>query len=291
MKITPNMIEERYAPTELGKLIREKYSSGVKVIDLLDEELSLSSLHFIRDSFTLDDKELKKYFFLCGIDLESKYVYDSDNVESSAHVLKSSNIIDSDYIFTGTDILNSSQVYNSLNVKNSSNINYSKDIVDSSEIYNCTDIRESNKILDSHKVSWSTNITFSEEISDSRFIYRSINLIESLFCGFCKNSHHLLFCSGIENESYMIFNQKVDLQTFENWKENLYMILSSEKSDFLSINQNLFFEDRFNISRRFDAIFDGLSPKFYGMVGNFPNYSEDIFLQIFFKKFEKNIKN
>ena len=83
----------------------------------------------------------------------------------------------------------------------------------------------------------------------------------------------------------MIFNKEVSIAEFEQYKEELMNRVVFENNDFIKINpRKLDAEERYKFSFRFDSVFDGLSPEFYGWVGTIINYNEDDFMNLFFRE-------
>ena len=282
MKITLNTLKEYEAPVQVLEFIERNGLDGAPATKIMESGADYEVLHFIRNNFSLNDKELESYFKACKIE-NSKKIYNSTEVTSGLIVSGSSEVIDSSYIYNSKTINNSKYIYNSSSIFNSNDINFGEEIFDSSRIFNSFNVNNTSGALDANYIDWSENISYSSHIEESKYIYKCKSLNDSYFCGFCTDSSHLLFCTGIENKSYMIFNQKVSLQTFEEAKEKLLFMLSAENPQFLRIDQTKYFEDRFVVNHRFDAVFDGLSANFYGQVGNFENYSDEVFISLFFK--------
>lgn len=285
MKITVNQLYNFDAPKGLIEYVEKVYPAGVEVADLIkDSDIEFDFLHFIRNYLPLTKEETAEYMRVCRIDEESKNIYNSEQITSSKLVASSANVVDSYNIFNSQDVVSSRYVVNSMGVQNSNSVLNSQDIEHCGVIVDSKKVTESNNILSSEDINWCDTINFSTCLEESRFIYRSDRLNDSYFCGFCKDGNHLLFCVGVEGADYMIFNQPVSIQDFEIWREKLLFILSSENVQFIPLDRTAALPmERFKVNYRLDAIFNGLSSNFYGQIGNFPNFSDELFIDLFFR--------
>lgn len=285
MRITASQLYNFDAPKGLIDYIKEVYPAGAEVADLMkDPNIEFDYLHFARNYLPLTKEEVAEYMRACEIDEESKDIYNSEQITSSKLVAGSTNITDSCNIFNSQDVIDSRYVANSMIIQGSANILNSYNVAHSNVIVDSKRVMESSNILSSEDISWCDTINFSTRLEESRFIYKSDRLNDSYFCGFCKGANHLLFCVGVEGADYMIFNQPVSIQDFEIWREKLLFMLSSENSQFIPLDVDAPLPtERFKVNYRLDAIFRGLSSNFYGQVGNFPNFSDDLFIDLFFR--------
>ena len=262
----------------------------VEVKDLFKNyEVDLPIVHYIRKYVNLTEKEQSIYWERCKV-YNSQNVWDSNIVESSKTVIRSKEVQDSVEVYDSSFVSNGYFIYNSERVQDSSYIKESKNISKSEKIVSCNDVKVSSQIARSQKISWSELIVNCNSIENSKFCYLSNDLIDCGFCGFCDNVSNSLFCVGLKNKSYHIFNEPVAPTTFEIWKEKLDYALMSENPVLIKVNKDeKYAETKFEVSNRFDAIFEGLGPDFYGFVSTVPNYSDESFLNLFFRnrKLEK----
>ena len=163
-------------------------------------------------------------------------------------------------------------------IKDGWQIQYSNIILQSSNV------NDSNYVVGSTLVSWSDVVFQSTNVRDSSYVYCADNVLDCHMCGFVENSRHCLFCFNISGQEYRIFNKKVDPMVYEDIRTELMAQLSGEMPEFIKLTDaQIYPENRFQYRRRFDSIFDGLSPDFYGWVGTILGYSEDTFFDLFFK--------
>lgn len=284
MKILLSEMERYNAAEGMLETFKNMNLDGLEFSEFLKKQPPVVMAHFIRTFFSLDKEELKSYFDYCNV-TNSTNVWYSTDVDHCSSVAYSKNVIDSSYVYSCKDVKNGKDIYDSLRVEDSENVSNCKDIIYSQNVVNSHDVECSSEIFGSSEIDWSKNILRSDGITDSQYIYHSHNMGNSYFCGFSKNSDHCLFCMGVEGAQYMIFNQPVEVAEFEEWCEKLLFMLNSEQSKFIGINLNEHeAEKRFEVRKGIDNLFEGLSSNFYGQLGNFKNYSEDLFLDLFFKE-------
>ena len=287
MKITLSEMERYGAAEGILEVFRDSGLDGLEFKEILEKCRSPHIIFFIRHYFSLDKEELKAYDKYCLVE-DSSNVWDSLEVSFSSFVSGSSRVRDSSYVRNSIDVKNGKDIFYSSEVEDSENVSNSSEIIYSRNVIRSHHVECSSDVLESTDIDWSKNILKSNNIGDSQFIYHSSNLNNSYFCGFSKNSDHCLFCLGVDGAQYMIFNQPVEIAEFEEWSEKLLFMLMPEQSRFITIDLDFHDEStRFSFNRHIDTLFEGLSPNFYGQLGNFKNYSEELFLDLFLKEVEK----
>lgn len=272
-------------------LLQEKYpEKKVDIIDIIkNEEIPLELLHYLRKYISLTTNELEAYWNRCKV-IGGINVWGSNNVENATTVWNSSHVRDSNFVYNSEGVANSYYIFGSEDILEASNIKESKVVKNSNKIVSSNKVSDSSQVARSQIVEWGECIVNCDHVSDSKFCYMSSDISNSEFCGFCNDINNCLFCIGLTGASYKIFNKEVSVSTFEEWKEKIDYELMRENPVFIKINTDeSYAETRFEVSNRFDAIFDGLSPDFYGFVSTLPNYSDEGFLNLFFRnrKLEK----
>lgn len=285
MIITTNLLVNYDAPEDLIKYFEEKYPDGEE-IDTLFENEQLNLLHFIIKYFEVPGAIKAKYAERCNI-INSSNIYTSRNVINSHYIVNSAGVSHSEMIQDSMEVASSHFVYNSSYVTNSRDIWESRDIVDSTNIILSKSVDNSYDILSSQNIAWSQVINNSTNIEGAQAIYKSNNLMNCMFCGFCNNLNNSLFCIGINDKNYQIFNQDVDFNLFEQTREQLIIKLENEDFKFISVNPSGYHADeRYKVSVRFDHMFENLSSEFYGWVSSLPNFSEELFMSLFFRQYK-----
>lgn len=284
MKITLELLKKYGASNSIIEYFEKSGLEGAALIEIMDtENINFEFLYFLRKFIPFNEEEEAKYNKICHI-TNSKNVWRSQQIENSSDIMRAIRISDSTKVRDSSDITSSSFVFNSKVVDNSTNVKNSGNIVDSDKVIKSNNITDSEQVACSSYIDWSDNIFYSISLTDCGYVYQSENLSDSYFCGFVKNSNHCLFCTNIEDKSFYIFNKEVEPQIFEEVLEQLHLMLQAETPRMIEIAEDKFDgEERFNFNARYDSVFNGLSKEFYGWVGTLPNYSDDVFVELFFR--------
>lgn len=290
MLITLELLEKYGADSEQIKLLETKYPDGIELEKLMmDPDFTINMLHQAHRFFKFNPKELELYNQIC-------------NIKNSLGYSSSTNVVDSKSIGASEQITRSFFIQNSVHVSDSEFVFGSKDIARSKEIFNCFKVDDSNtvinskyisdsdNILNSNNVEWSSYVTASKEVTDSSLIYNSKNVKNCKIGGFLTNCDHCLFCIGLKDKDYYVFNQPVEKITYEEIAYQLEIILLNETHSFIDVDPQIYTPTgRYKYSNAPDAVLSGLSPQFYGRIGKMPLYDENVFLQLFLT--EANLKN
>lgn len=283
MRITSELLKKYDLSDEAIKSFNDKYPNGAEIIDVLNSGYSVEYLHFIKKYFELSEEEEEAYLKACGIDRDSKDIWHCKDVTCSSDIVHSEKISHCRHIRVSENVSFSSYITNSKNIDTSKDIFFSSQIKNSYLIGDSKNVNRSNNVLNSNNVVSSDHITFSSTIQNSQFIYKSNDLIDCYFSGFMNNCKHCMFCIGLTDAEYYVFNKKVTRAQFERIREDLILMLSAEAcNQFITRDDSEYFSlSHFHYSNRFDSIFRGLSSEFIDWIKSLPEYNEDIFLQIF----------
>lgn len=288
MKITVDLLKQYNACKQDIDFMQANYPNGAEAIEIMQrEDVPLEFLHFGRQYLDVNDEEIQLYKQICRIDDKSRYIWYSNDVSNSTGLMHTHHVSNSSFVRDSFQINNSEHIYNSNNVFNCDDVAHSTNIKNSNKILESHDVAESKDVARSNLISWSSSILNSFLLEDCSFIYKSDNLKDCHFCGFMKNSKHCLFCTELEDEEYYIFNHKVSPSAYEKYREELLLQLQAETPSMINVfNTKYTAEERFELSVRFDNVFNGLSDVFYGWIGTLPNYSDGVFIDLFFKNRE-----
>lgn len=288
MRITVDLLKQYNACKQGIDFMQANYPNGAEAIEIMQrEDVPLEFLHFGRQYLDVSDEEIQLYKQICRIDDKSRYIWYSNDVNNSTGLMHAHHVNDSSFVRDSFQINNSNHIYNSNNIFNCDNVAHSSNIKNSNKVLESHEVAESNDVARSNLISWSSSILNSFLLEDCSFIYKSDNLKDCHFCGFMKNSKHCLFCTGLEDKEYYIFNHKVSQSTYEKYREELILQLQAETPSMIKVfNTKHTAEERFELSVRFDNVFNGLSDAFYGWIGTLPNYSDEVFIDLFFKNRE-----
>ena len=288
MRITVDLLKRYNACKQSIDFMQANYPNGAEAIEIMQrKDIPLHFLHFGRQYLDVNDEEIQLYKQICRIDDKSRYIWYSNDVSNSTGLMNAHHVNNSSFVRDSFQINNSNHIYNSNNISNCDDIAHSTNVKDSNKILESHDIAESNDVARSNFISWSSAILNSLLLEDCSFIYKSDNLNDCHFCGFIKNSKHCLFCTELEDKEYYIFNHEVSPTVYEKYREELLLQLQAETPCMINVFSTKYTaEERFELSTRFDTVFNGLSDAFYGWIGTLPNYSDEVFINLFFKNRE-----
>lgn len=287
MKVTLELLKRYGARDSFIQFIEENGLDGAPLIKVLETDIDSEDLYFLSKYFNLEEDEWEKFSKKVYI-VDSTNVWNSKNVENSTAVMESRYVSDSFNVRYSSDISNSNHIFRSSNVDDSTDVVDSEYISSSERVVESDNIGMSEQVENSSRISWSENIMDCENLEDCGFVYKSSDLKSSFFCGFMKNSNHCLFCSNMEDKEYHIFNEPVGKDEFAKVMDELRERLQVEAPRMIEVLEDQYVADkRISFGRRYDNVFRGLSEDFYGWVGTLPNYSDDKFIELFFKDRQK----
>lgn len=282
MKITSEMLE-RFG-VQFNNGTKEKEFSETIETELFPAEL----YHYIRKYYRLTEEEFNLYCKHCNIK-DSENFWDSSCITNSKNLINSFDVTDSFFVRNSESVQQSKFVYNSDTVRESNDIVYSKYISRSQRVLESQDVTNSEDVARSNDIDWCSVILNSSRLKDCSYTYMSQDLVDCHFCGFMKNSRRCLFCVGLEGKEYYIFNEPVTPKEYEQIKEKMLSLLEEEQSTMIKVKPAKYLaEERYKLNRRFDSIIDGLSKEFFGWVGTLPNYSDNTYVDLFFRDREVN---
>lgn len=211
-------------------------------------------------TFTDEDERLfNSYFHI----VDSTCV-DSENITHSKKVLYSRDITDS------SNIVHCEAVQNSFNITASSVINDCSCVSHSNSCTSCEMISDSDFIINS------TSIEESLMIEESNGVFGSKNIQNSNFIRNCENLSNCLFCYGLNDEEYCIFNKKVGKTFYDAAIKQMQMVFKGPLP--ILIQQNEYGQFQKNIDPR--TYFDEQSELFWKWAQRLPNFDRDILFSI-----------
>ena len=223
---------------------------------------------------------------------DSHIILSSFCIDSSSRVRDSENVSNSKYIAFSKDIKNSERVYASSNVENSQYISASFNVLGSAEVKDSSKIRHSQNVFNSSEVLDCYGVYSCKEVEGSLVIFNVSTGQEIYFSTDLEDCSYCLFCSGLKNKKFCLFNQEIDsrdwfvikellLNEWSEENESLYKIVSFEDDNnewcgfrYLSKTDTNF---SYVAQRNF---FQGLSSKFLKYIRSMPYYNEWLLYQI-----------
>lgn len=258
----------------------------------LNEEKVLFSELFSdwRTYVGMESLEVEKFEEVFEI-TDSHIILNSFCIDSSSRVRDSENVSNSKYIAFSKDIKNSERVYASSNVENSQYISASFNILDSAEVKDSSKIRHSQNVFNSSEVLDCYAVYSCKEVEDSLGIFNVSTGKEIYFSTDLENCSYCLFCSGLKDKKFYLFNQEIGskdwfiikellLNKWSDEDKNLYKVISFEDDD-----KKWYGFKTFNYSATLSYVaqrdfFQSLSSKFLEYIRSIPYYNEWLLYQI-----------
>lgn len=215
----------------------------------------------------------------------SKFCYKSTNVKDSSYTFDCDNVVYSKLIVSSKQVKNSEWVKHSEVVTNSLYVQNSSSVRDSTYVMNSSSIVEASQILRCNDCNMSFALIDCKAARDSKFCYCSEDILDCTCSAFLKNCTHCIFSSGLSNESYMVFNQKVSPNRFSEIRE----IMDYKFGDLWNLETvNIVSKDGGNLVQKafYDTMFDALGADFFGWLGSLPEYDENVFIRLFFRRYK-----
>lgn len=222
---------------------------------------------------------------------DSHIILSSFCIDSSSRVRDSENVSNSKYIAFSKDIKNSERVYASSNVENSQYISVSFNVLDSAEVKDSSKIRHSQNVFNSGEISNCYAVYSCKEVEDSLGIFNVSTGKEIYFSTDLENCSYCLFCSGLKDKKFYLFNQKIGskdwfiikellLNKWSDEDKNLYKVISFEDDD-----KKWYGFKTFNYSATLSYVaqrdfFQSLSSKFLEYIRSMPYYNDWLLYQI-----------
>jgi hypothetical protein len=149
-------------------------------------------------------------------------------------------------------------VFGATNVDNAVNVLISKGIYNSTNIYACTNIM---------------NCTELRHCENMNF---------SFFCADSKNLKNCMFCIGLENKEYHIFNQPVGKEQFEIIQKQYVRQTKDLELDYLREQWpcNMLIPELPNLFAYHDKHYLQLDDKFWRWASSIPGYDADLLYRI-----------
>lgn len=222
---------------------------------------------------------------------DSHIILSSFCIDSSSRVRDSNNVSNSKYIAFSKDIKNSERVYASSNVENGQYISVSFNVLDSAEVKDSSKIRHSQNVFNSGEVLDCYAVYSCKEVEGSLGIFNVSTGKEIYFSTDLENCSYCLFCSGLKDKKFYLFNQEIGskdwfiikellLNKWSDEDKNLYKVISFEDDD-----KKWYGFKTFNYSATLSYVaqrdfFQSLSSKFLEYIRSMPYYNDWLLYQI-----------
>lgn len=289
-RIYKNLMEKINFPKESMELIDamgwvQNYSSN--------KEKALFSKLFSdwRTYVGMEPLEVEKFEEVFEI-VNSSIILRSFYIDSSSRVRDSENVSKSKYVAFSKDIKNSKRVYSSINVENSQYINVSPNVLGSAEVDDSSKIQYSQNVFNSEEISNCYGVYFCRKVENSLGVFNVSTGKEIYFSTDLEDCSYCLFCSGLKNKKFCLFNQEIGSKDWFVIKE---LLLNEWSEEDKSLYKVVFFENDnnewcgfrylFETNASFSYVaqrnfFQGLSSKFLKYIRSMPYYNEWLLYQI-----------
>lgn len=289
-----NEILDKYHACETGRAwFNRVFPDGAELSDVIKHRhVTPQMLHWGYSCFPVSKEEKELYWAKLKIDCEDNtIIYRSDNVKNSKYVVRGSVVEDSEYVFSCKNVFRSDSIVSSNFVE------------DSTAVYESEFVYSSECVLRSQNITNSRNVINSDYVVDSRCIYTAAGVTssafvhdlrpgatkqirESYFITNCTNLHRCLFCSNINNEELMLFNQKITQQDYDIISRQLKSILKDWETR--SIKDEEWPMDQISleapaIQHNISKHFADLPEQFWRWVKTLPGYDPKILYALTFQ--------
>lgn len=126
---------------------------------------------------------------------------------------------DCTYVFNSALVEQSQRIYNSTSVFKSEDVYNSKNVELSNQILYSTDCSHCGNIVKSLHAMDSLSCIMCDTIDDCSCLRSCKHAKASHYCANCNTIRHCMFCHGLEDAEYMIFNHEVAPAAFERYEE------------------------------------------------------------------------
>lgn len=222
---------------------------------------------------------------------DSHIILSSFCIDSSSRVRDSENVSNSKYIAFSKDIKNSERVYASSNVENSHYISVSFNVLGSTEVKDSSKIQYSQNVFNSSEVLDCYGVYSCKEVEGSLGIFNVSTGKEIYFSTDLENCSYCLFCSGLKDKKFYLFNQEIGSKDWfiikelllNKWSEedkNLYKVISFEDDDkkWYGFKTSNYSATLSYVAQR--DFFQSLSSKFLKYIRSMPYYNDWLLYQI-----------
>lgn len=289
-EVYKNLIKKTDFPKEPIELID---AMGWVQNHSLNKEKALFSKLFSdwRTYIGMESLEVEKFEEAFEI-TNSRIILRSFCIDSSSKVRDSENVSNSKCVAFSKDIKDSQRVYSSANIENSKYINISLNVLGSEEVSDSSEIRFSQNVFNSDEILNCYGVYSCKEVKDSLGVFNISIGKEIYFSTDLENCSYCLFCSGLKDKKFYVFNQEFSPKDWfvikelllNEWSEgykNLCKVGSFEDND----KEWCGFKIPSKISNGFCYVaqrdfFQNIPLDFLKYVRSMPCYNEWLFYQI-----------
>ena len=290
MFLTIDELKKAGAPCKEGQMwFNRWFPNGGELSEVIQHKyINTEFLHWGYTHLIVSDKERELYWDKVGVDKESRGTcYISSNVINSHYVSRANNVENSEYVFVSESVYDSEVVFGCTNVENSGEIYDSEFIEDCRRVNNSRNVVRSNNIAASTFVVDSNSIINSSIITNSSYVggLSSARVSDSAFIDNCEDIDHCLFCTGIKDKKYLLFNKPIDPKQFELIRKQMTRILDNWSTclvyEWPEATVNI---EKPRLIRNAEKQYQNLPDTFWRWVKTLPGYDPEILYAITYSK-------
>ena len=286
-------ILERYNACEKGKeWFTHFFPNGGELMDVIQHRfVQPETLHWGFTNLTTTQEEREAYYKKLAINVDNlSTVYECDNIEGSEYITRSSHIKNSSYVFSCKEVSDSENISASDNVERSHQVFNSEFVYDSEKVYQSKNVTQSLNIINSDYVVRSSSVMNAASVTNSHYVHAFTHgavkqVKDSMFITDCVGVKKCLFCAGLQNKEYMLFNKSIDPDEFALIENQLKNILSGWQAELVKDGWPVgkIPLDSPQIQRNTLRQFAQLPEKFWRWVKTLPNYDSMVLYAVTFQ--------
>lgn len=282
MWITKETLKRARACRQGIEFFNRHFPNGAEMIDVINYPTTSSSfLHWGYLHLSPNETEVAAYYERLGVK-NSRCVFMSEEVEGSSFINHSHHIKNSSTISNSNVIESSIAVGGSDYVEDSSRIFNSKYVYNSSKVYGSSNVNDSSNVVDGVYIVESKDVVNCKVASESSQIRDCNNVTDVIFSSGIEESSHMMFCIGQTGKEYMLFNKPVSQKQFELVKKQYKSFMTDElvlAKDWGSMDGCLTYP---MIEKNIRKYYENISDKFWDWVKTLPNYDPFVLYTITF---------
>lgn len=274
------------------KWFQRHFPNGAELIDVINHpKVDRHTLHWGMSNLNTSQEEREAYYKKLAINVDNlSTVYECDNIEGGEYITRSSHIKNSSYVFSCKEVSDSNNISASDSIERSHQVFNSEFVYDSERVYQSKNVTQSLNIINSDYVVRSSSVMNAASVTNSHYVHAFTHgavkqVKDSMFITDCVGVKKCLFCVGLQNKEYMLFNQPIDPDEFTLIENQLKNILSGWQAELVKDGwpEGTIPLDSPQIQRNIMQQFAQLPEKFWRWVKTLPNYDSMVLYAVTFQ--------
>ena len=286
MFLTADIVREKGACDAGIKWMERYFPEGGELKDVISHERCPELfLHWGYNYLPANEEERRVYWDRMHVNCQKpRTINDSKEVDNSECVFMGKKVKNSSQVSSSKEVSDSSIIQASKNIEKSKRVFNSKEIQGSMDVYASNNIKNSQNIIYSSEIFASNDILNGQEISDSFYVIgteeKSKKIKNSYFIFNCNNLSHCLFCDGVDSQQFLLFNRPITEQEYNVYVEQLMELKQNWHPSFLSTwkREQLPLIPPSTLSE--DQYCDDIPEQLLSWIKNLPNFNEQILSNI-----------